>query len=147
MGTGRALSRDRRVSLGRRAPAHAGRDARRNGEGHPLASGESDANPTNAPLYEDRLRALIARFRAELGNPSLPFLIGQLGRFSARPWNESFEQVDAAHRRVAAEVANVAFVPSEGLADNGDNLHFNADGARELGRRYANSYLKLTVKP
>ena len=45
--------------------------------------GESDANPTNAPLYEGRLRALIARFRAELGNPSLPFLIGQLGRFQA----------------------------------------------------------------
>ena len=36
--------------------------------------GESDANPTNAPLYEQRLRTLIARFRAELGNPSLPFL-------------------------------------------------------------------------
>jgi lysophospholipase L1-like esterase len=109
--------------------------------------GESDANPTNAPLYEDRLRALIARFRAELGNPSLPFLIGQLGRFAGRPWNESFEQIDAVHRRVAAEVANVAFVPSEDLGDNGDNLHFNADGAREFGRRYANSYLKLTMTP
>ena len=109
--------------------------------------GESDANPTNAPLYEERLRSLIARFRAELGNPSLPFIIGQLGRFPGRPWTEAFEQVDAAQRRVAAEVANVAFVSSDGLADNGDNLHFNADGARELGRRYANSYLKLTMKP
>ena len=108
--------------------------------------GESDANPTNAPLYEERLRALIARFRVELGNPSLPFLIGQLGRFPGRPWNESFEQVDAVHRRVAAEVANVAFVSSEGLRDNGDNLHFDADGARELGRRYAAAYLKQTER-
>jgi hypothetical protein len=106
--------------------------------------GESDANPANASLYDERLRSLIARFRAELGDPSLPFLIGQLGRFPGRPWNESFERIDAAHRRVAAEVANVAFVPSEGLADNGDNLHFNADAARELGRRYAAAYLKLT---
>ena len=72
----------------------------------------------------------------------MPFLVGQLGRFSRpRPSNESFEQIDAVHRRVAAEVANVAFVRSEDLGDNGDNLHFNADGAREFGRRYANSYL------
>jgi len=108
--------------------------------------GESDANPDNAPLYEERLRSLIARFRAELGAPSLPFIIGQLGRFPGRPWNESFERVDTAHRRVAAEVANVIFVSSEGLGDNGDNLHFNADGARELGRRYAAAYLKLTQR-
>ena len=108
--------------------------------------GESDANPDSAPLYEERLRSLIARFRAEFGNPSLPFLIGQLGRFPGRPWNESFEHVDAVHRRLAAEVANVAFVSSEGLADNGDNLHFNADGARELGRRYSAAYLKLTQR-
>ena len=47
---------------------------------------------------------------------------------------------------MAADVPNVAFVSSEGLADNGDNLHFNADGARELGRRSAAAYLKLTQR-
>lgn len=105
--------------------------------------GESDANPQAAPLYEQRLRSLIERFRTELGNPSLPFIIGQLGRFEGRPWNASYIEVDAAHRRVATVVPNVAFVSSEGLGDNGDNLHFSADAARELGRRYAEAYLKL----
>lgn len=108
--------------------------------------GESDANPQAAPLYEQRLRSLIARFRSELGNPSLPFIIGQLGRFEGRSWDASYIEVDAAHRRVAADVPNVAFVSSEGLGDNGDNLHFSADAARELGRRYAEAYLKLAQR-
>jgi hypothetical protein len=103
--------------------------------------GESDANPENAPLYEQRLRALIARFRSELNRPALPFLIGQLGKFPGRPWTEWVEQVDAAHRRLAADVRQVFYVSSEGLADKGDLLHFDTDAARELGRRYAAVYL------
>lgn len=108
--------------------------------------GESDANPAAAPEYEQRLRALIARFRAELGNPSLPIIIGQLGRFPGRPWTAPVVQVDAAHRRVAADVPHVAYVSSEGLADNADNLHFSADAARELGRRYAAAFLKMAAR-
>ena len=106
--------------------------------------GESDGNDATAPLYEARLRSLIARFRADLGKPNLPFIIGQLGRFEAKPWSTGYQQVDAAHRRVAADVANVAFVSSDGLADKGDLIHFSADAARELGRRYARAYLAMT---
>lgn len=105
--------------------------------------GESDATAEAAPLYEERLRDLIARFRAELDNPALPFLIGQLGRFPGRPWDDGYIQVDAAHRRVAADVPHVAFVPSDGLGDKGDSLHFSAQAARELGLRYARAYLGL----
>lgn len=105
--------------------------------------GESDGTDAAAPLYEARLRSLIARFRAELGNASLPFLIGQLGRFEGKPWTAGYQQVDAAHQRVAADTPNVAFVSSEGLRDKGDQLHFSADAARELGRRYARAYLTL----
>jgi hypothetical protein len=105
--------------------------------------GESDGTDAAAPLSEARLRALIARFRAESGNASLPFIIGQLGRFEGKPWTAGYQQVDAAHQRVAADTPNVAFVPSEGLRDKGDQLHFSADAARELGRRYARAYLAL----
>lgn len=105
--------------------------------------GESDATPQAAPLYEARLRALIERFRVEFGNPSLPVIIGQLGRFEGRPWSEWYQQVDAAHQRVAAEVPHVVFVSSEGLTDNGDLIHFSARAARELGRRYAAAYFGL----
>jgi hypothetical protein len=106
--------------------------------------GESDGTDQAAPAYEARLRSLIARFRGEFGNPSLPFIIGQLGQFEGRPWNAGYTRVDAAHRRVAADMPNVAFVSSDGLKDKGDNIHFSADAARELGKRYATAYLELT---
>ncbi len=106
--------------------------------------GESDGNDAAAPQYEARLRALIGRFRAEFRDPALPFLIGQLGRFDGKPWTPGYEQVDAAHRRVAADTPRVAFVASDGLGDKGDQLHFSAEGARELGRRYARVYLEMT---
>ena len=106
--------------------------------------GEADGTAAAAPLYEARLRSLIARFRAEFGKPDLPFIIGQLGRFEGKPWTTGYQQVDAAQQRVAADVPNVAFVSSEGLEDKGDQLHFSAGAARELGRRYAQAYLRLT---
>jgi hypothetical protein len=105
--------------------------------------GESDSNAEAAPLYEQRLRALIERFRSELGDPTLPFLIGQLGRFDGKPWDAPHIAVDSVHRALAAQMPNVAFVSSEGLKDKGDNTHFTAAGARELGRRYAEAYLRL----
>lgn len=105
--------------------------------------GESDSNAGAAPLYEQKLRALIERFRAELGNPTLPFLIGQLGRFDGKPWDAPRVHVDSVQRALAAQMPNVAFVSSDGLKDKGDNTHFTAAGARELGRRYADAYLRL----
>ena len=108
--------------------------------------GESDGTDAAGPLYEQRLRALIARFRAELGDPDLPFLIGQLGRFDGKPWTHGYDLVDAAHRRVAADVPFVAFVSSEDLKDKGDQLHFSAESARELGRRYAQAWLRMTTR-
>ncbi len=108
--------------------------------------GESDSNAKDAPLYEARLRTLIARFRADLGDPDLPFLIGELGHFPARPWDEWRTMVDAAHRAVARDVPGVAYVSAEGLRDRGDNLHFSAESARELGRRYAAAYRRLVAK-
>jgi len=60
--------------------------------------GESDSKPDRAPVYEDKLHALIARFRKELNAPGVPFIVGQMGRFKEVPWNESKKQVDAVHR-------------------------------------------------
>ena len=105
--------------------------------------GESDANPAAAPLYAERLRALVERFRADLGVPDLPVIVGQLGRFDGRPWSASHTQVDAAHRELPSRLRNMRYVSAEGLAHKGDTLHFSAAAARELGRRYAQAYLAL----
>lgn len=105
--------------------------------------GESDSHEPASALYEGRLRALIERFRSDLGAPELPFIMGQLGKFEKGPWSAARERVDAAHRAVASQMRNVVFVSSEGLTDRGDTTHFDAASAREFGRRYAKAYLTL----
>lgn len=105
--------------------------------------GESDTAPELAPRYEAALTELIARLRRELGAPRVPFIIGQLGQFAAVPWNEPTRAVDAAHRRVAESVPFAAFVRSDGLASNPDNIHFSAAALREFGRRYAEAFHAL----
>jgi hypothetical protein len=107
--------------------------------------GESDANARNSRDYEPRLRALIARFRADLAAPDLPVLIGQLGQF--RPWTADDSIVDAAHRDVARTVAHVAFVSSDSLIDQGDGIHFDAVSARKLGRRFASTFFGTALAP
>lgn len=105
--------------------------------------GESDATPERSVVYAAKLRALIARFRSELGDPNLPFVIGQLGQFSGRPWSADMRRVDSVHRAIAASVPHVAFVSAQGLRDKGDALHFDAASARALGERYAAAYLAV----
>lgn len=106
--------------------------------------GEGDSNPKSAAVYEEKLTALIARFRAELGAPNVPFIIGQLGKFEAEgaPWSEGRTAVDRAQKAVAAKVPNVYFVNADGLVSKGDKLHFSTASAQELGRRYAAAYFK-----
>ena len=105
--------------------------------------GESDATPERSMVYADKLRALIARFRSDLGQPDLPFIVGQLGKFEARPWNAHVQRVDSAHRAIAASVANVAYVSSDGLRDKGDGVHFHSAAYRTFGERYAAAYLAM----
>ena len=106
--------------------------------------GESDASVESAPGYESSLRSVIERLRSDLGNPAIPVLIGQLGRFAGTPWTTLQNQVDAAHRRLASDMRNVAFVSSADLVDQGDGVHFDSASARTLGRRYAEAYWAMT---
>ena len=105
--------------------------------------GESDSGPKDSPHYEERLTDLIARFRTELNAPDLPFIIGQLGRFPAKPWNKDRETIDAAHKAVAAKMKNVAFVPIEDPESIGDDLHFNTETLRRFAQGYAEAYLEI----
>jgi hypothetical protein len=108
--------------------------------------GESDATPALSVLYAERLRALIARFRTDAGDPNLPFVIGELGKFSGKPWTADVARVDSAHRAIAASVPNVAYVSSDGLADKGDQLHFDGPSQRTFGERYAAAYLAMVKR-
>lgn len=105
--------------------------------------GESDGKMGEKGTYAEALAELIERVRAECGSSDIPFVIGQLGQFPDRPWNEGRTKVDAAQRKVAQTVPHCAFVSSDGLKDRGDLTHFSADAARQLGERFAEQMIKL----
>ncbi len=103
--------------------------------------GESDSNPKDGPLYAQRLTALIANLRRDLQSPNLLFVAGTpADAFIARK-PESTLVIDAIEA-VAKADENVYWVSARGLECKADRVHFNADAARELGRRYARAVLK-----
>lgn len=106
--------------------------------------GESDSKPELAPVYEEKLHELIARFRRAFSAPKVPFILGQLGRFEDRPWTESRKQVNRVHQTLPEKVPHTAFVSSEGLTHKGDGVHFDSASLREFGKRYARAWQRLT---
>ncbi|WP_158872317.1 sialate O-acetylesterase [Maribellus comscasis] len=104
--------------------------------------GERNANETDLPEYEDTLLTLFSKFRTSVADDELPIILGEIGRF-AEPEEKAayFEEVNQIIRKVAEENSYLFYISSEGLEDRGDNLHFNSEGQRELGRRYAEKYI------
>lgn len=106
--------------------------------------GEADCGDVSSKLYHDRLLAFFKRLRADLGAPEVPIVIGQLSKFPGeKPWNEGKTRVDAAHRAMTKELPKVGFAVSDGLTQNPDNVHFDAAGQKEFGKRYYEAYRKI----
>lgn len=106
--------------------------------------GESDSTTALAPGYEAKLHDLIARMRKELGAPDVPFIVGQMGKFTEKPWNDAQVQVDKAHQNLPKKVKLTAFVSAEGLKHRGDKIHFDSPSYREFGKRYFAAFQSLT---
>ncbi|UCD50550.1 MAG: sialate O-acetylesterase [Phycisphaerales bacterium] len=103
--------------------------------------GEGDSNAEDGPLYAQRLTELIRRLRQELEVPNLLFVAGiPADAFIARKPEAEFV-VDAI-KTVARQDDDVLWVSAAGLPCKDDRVHFNAAGARKLGRRYAEAVLK-----
>lgn len=105
--------------------------------------GESDSNPQDAVHYKSRLETLINRFRADLKVDNVPFIIGQLGQFPEKPWNESRNIVNDAHLSISKEMNFVGFVISDSLTSKPDNTHFETKSLNIFGRRYVDSYYEI----
>jgi hypothetical protein len=107
--------------------------------------GESDAQPKLAEAYEAKLHDLIARLRKALKAPEVPFIAGQMGKFAEVPWTPERATVDKAHQDLVQKVPHTAFASAEGLNHKGDKIHFDSASVRELGKRFAEAFLKLTA--
>jgi hypothetical protein len=101
--------------------------------------GESDASPSDAALYADRMTALVQAFRADFGQPDLPFYLVQLGCFETEPsadgiagWNA----VREAQRVWSQTMPNVDIVSAIDL-ELDDAIHIGVHGLKRLGCRLA----------
>ena len=103
--------------------------------------GEGDSKPDNAKAYLEKLAVLIHRIREIVGNPNLPFVSGELGRY-----RDSYQQINKVLEQLPALVPYTAVASSEGLVDKGDSTHFDGHSAQEMGRRMAVQMLKLQAK-
>ena len=102
--------------------------------------GESDSREDRSKQYEKRLRILVERFRNEFDDPALPIVLGQLGQFPQKPWDEHKQRVNRAHQEVVHYFSQMAFVSSDGLTPMKDNTHFDSKSLRLFGQRYAVAY-------
>ena len=102
--------------------------------------GETDTlKKETADSYETRLTQMIKDLRADLNQPELPVVVGQLGDFLSLT-SDKYPFVDtvrSAIKHMPEVVQHVGYADSAGLEHQGDKLHFNADAAKELGTRYA----------
>jgi len=80
-----------------------------------------------------------------VGDEKLPILIGELGSFSKD--KTYWQQINEHIRLYAASDSNSSIIKTKDLNHKGDSIHFNAEGQRLLGERFAREYLKLSKKP
>lgn len=101
--------------------------------------GESDASTENVALYGNRLSKLTTEFRAITNKDDLLILIGELGGYvQENLWLQINSQIKA----YVNKDPNAILIKTQDLKDRGDNLHFNAEGQRIMGTRFADAFLK-----
>lgn len=103
--------------------------------------GEGDSNSEAAKHYVARLTALIERIRCVVGNPELPFVIGELG-----PYRAQYDKINSVLPEVQQQVPNTIVVSSADLAHNGDGTHLDSESATLFGQRYAEGMRQLQKK-
>jgi hypothetical protein len=106
--------------------------------------GEGDGKvPQAAVAYGSTLRTLIERVRKDLGRDTLPFILLQVGSV----------QVVEGMNRTADKVSNVTLIHQSQDADSPDfyekmeNGHYNCDGMKKLGARFAEVFLRTYASP
>ncbi len=107
--------------------------------------GEGDSTPERSVVYDEKLKAFFKKLRKDIGAKKVPVVIGTLGDFYVKK-NPAAAAVNQVIEAFPLENKRVYAVSSSGLTDLGDETHFDAASARELGRRYAERFLSVSKK-
>ena len=104
--------------------------------------GETDAATTETiEIYNDQLKKLFTLFRNEIDNKALPIFLGELGSFSINIENW---QVINNKIKEYIETDSVAFIiKTSDLNHKGDRVHFDSEGQREIGKRFAEKFIEI----
>ncbi len=114
--------------------------------------GESDTVTEElAKSYEKKLHQLIADIRADVGDPNLPFIVGNLAEFygTSKEHNqpdriERIGIVKSVLRNIPAKLPHTGFVESTGCESiDWHNVHFDRKSYILLGKRYFDVYSTL----
>lgn len=103
--------------------------------------GESDSSPEKKDAYAAKLADFFKRLRRDTHTENVPLVVGTLGDFyvAKNPDAAVINQIIADY----AKGNKLAYLASaSGLTHKGDDTHFDTPSARELGRRYAEAFLK-----
>lgn len=106
--------------------------------------GENDAVlAADAKAYEANLTAFIARVRADLNKPELPFIFGLINVSNTPAHEANSKIVRQAQRNVAAKVAHAHLVDTDSFARvTTDFVHLSTQGTLDLGTAFGNAYLE-----
>ncbi len=103
--------------------------------------GESDSSPGKKDAYAAKLADFFKRLRRDTHTENVPLVVGTLGDFYVAKNPEA-----AVINQIIADYAKgqklVSLASASGLTHKGDDTHFDTPSARELGRRYAEAFLK-----
>ncbi len=107
--------------------------------------GEADCKANKTPSYGAKLTDLVKRFRKVFRQKRLPFIAGTLSDFWVA-WNPDAFVINQIINELPQKMPATAVVSSRGLTGMDDKTHFDTDGARGLGKRYAEAWLNMAKR-
>jgi sialate O-acetylesterase len=99
--------------------------------------GESDANPTAAPVFAAKFAALVEAIRSDFGQPDLPFYYVQLGRFINNQNINEWNQIQEAQRLAEPAIPHTGMITAINTSLD-DGIHVSTQDHKRLGKQFAN---------
>jgi len=118
--------------------------------------GESDTvEQTRTDAYEKKLHRLVEDVREDLGNPQLPFIVGNLAEFYGTGKDHKapdrvarITKIKEILRSLPKKVPHTGFVESTDCTPAARaKVHFDRKSCVLLGKRYAKVYIEMFAKP
>jgi hypothetical protein len=103
--------------------------------------GEADTSQGRETLHDEALRGLIRQVRDDLKRPDTVIVIGRLS--DCRKGQAGWDLVRSIQEKVAGTDRLAAWVDTDDLNGDKDDLHYTKEGYAELGRRFAAKAVEL----